>query len=116
MLQQSGVVFLPCAGYRDAGEVDYVNMIGGYWSSTAAGAEYARGMYFFSSTVDAYSLPLRSFGYSVRLVRDVEAPVYTDAPSEVLLDGENVTKILRNGQVIILREGREYTVLGEEVR
>ena len=116
VLQQSGAVFLPCAGYRDAGEVDYVNMIGGYWSSTAAGAEYARGMYFFSSTVDAYSLPLRSFGYSVRLVRDVEAPVYTDAPSEVLLDGENVTKILRNGQVIILREGREYTVLGEEVR
>lgn len=116
VLQQSGAVFLPCAGYRDAGEVDYVNMIGGYWSSTAAGAEYARGMYFFSSTVDAYSLPLRSFGYSVRLVRDVEAPVYTDAPSEGLIDGENVTKILRDGQVIILREGREYTVLGVERR
>lgn len=116
VLQQSGAVFLPCAGYRDAGEVDYVNMIGGYWSSTAAGAEYARGMYFFSSTVDAYSLPLRSFGYSVRLVRDVEAPVYTDAPSEGLIGGEKVTKILRDGQVIILREGREYTVLGVERR
>ncbi len=116
VLQQSGAVFLPCAGYRDAGEVDYVNMIGGYWSSTAAGAEYARGMYFFSSTVDAYSLPLRSFGYSVRLVRDVEAPVYTDAPSEGLIDGEKVTKILRDGQVIILREGREYTVWGVERR
>lgn len=114
LLQEAGVVFLPCAGFRDAGEVDYVNMVGGYWSSTAAGEQNARALYFFSNMVDANYLPLRSFGYSVRLVSEVEAPLVptdisapqTDEPTPA------VRKVLRNGQILILRDGNAYTPLG----
>ena len=118
LLQQAGAVFLPCAGYRDAGEVDYVNMIGGYWSATAAGTQYARGLYFFSSTIDAHSLPLRSFGYSVRLVQDVDTPpITTDIPSTLSTSAPDATtKVLRDGQVLILRGDKVFTVMGVEVK
>ena len=114
LLQEAGVVFLPCAGFRDAGEVDYVNMVGGYWSSTAAGEQNARALYFFSNMVDANYLPLRSFGYSVRLVSEVEAPVVpTDMTVPQAADTPSAArKVLRDGQFLILRDGNAYTALG----
>lgn len=114
-LQKAGVVFLPCAGFRDAGEVDYVNMVGGYWSSTAAGTDYARALYFFSTMVDASYLPLRSFGYSVRLVHDVAAPIATDVTSTDTQDRNcgRITKVLHNGQVLIIRSDKVYNIVGD---
>ena len=72
-LEAAGCVFLPAAGKRNGTTVDEVGSLGVYWSSTAYGIYYAYSLYFNSSSM----LPTRSagyryFGYSVRLVRDVE--------------------------------------------
>ena len=116
MLQTAGMVFLPCAGFRDAGEVDYVNMVGGYWSSTAYGSLNAKALYFFANMVDANYLPLRCFGYSVRLVKDADAPLIpTDNAqnnAQCTMRNAQCSKILINGQVVIIRDGKRYNTLG----
>ena len=115
-LQTAGMVFLPCAGFRDAGEVDYVNMVGGYWSSTAYGSLNAKALYFFSNMVDADYLPLRSFGYSVRLVKDAEAPLIpTDNAqnnAQCTMRNAQCSKMLIKGQMVIIRDDKCYNTLG----
>ena len=116
-LQEAGMVFLPCAGTREKGQAGRYGTIGGYWSSTTSGQTNVRGFFFFSARVDAFSWPMRSLGYSVRLVQDYVEPTYTDLPATNSAKGNNTaTKILRDGQVIILRDGKEYTILGQNIQ
>lgn len=115
-LQEAGMVFLPCAGTREKGQAGRYGTIGGYWSSTTSGQTNVRGFFFFSARVDAFSWPMRSLGYSVRLVQDYVEPTYTDLPATNSAKGNTATKILRDGQVIILRDGKEYTILGQNIQ
>lgn len=69
-LEVAGAVFLPCAGYRNGSDVDYVGSYGNYWSSSAYVSNYAGSVYFDSyyAYVDYYYY--YGNGYSVRLATE----------------------------------------------
>ena len=73
-LESHGCVFLPAAGYREGSSVRFDGSYGDYWSSTAHGsdADYAHDVYFESDNVSPAYTYDRYYGFSVRLVRDVE--------------------------------------------
>ena len=99
-MEQAGAVFLPCVGD-----------MGNYWSSTSNGATNAYGMYFSESAISTGYSVARSSSYAVRLVKDVK-----DAPTGVRdVQRTNVpcTKVIRDGQLLILRAGKTYNVLGQ---
>jgi len=76
VLEPAGAVFLPAAGKRASLSVYYVNVEGGYWSSS--GSSVAGGFghhdlaacFEFGSTRLGLNSESRSNGYSVRLVHD----------------------------------------------
>ena len=72
-LAAKGCVFLPAAGYRNNNWAYTDPALGNYWSSSShsSGSNYAT-MTFFSSATFAVDKSPRLYGYSVRLVRDVE--------------------------------------------
>ena len=72
-LADKGCVFLPAAGYRSGTSMNSVGAIGLYWSSspyTDVASAYC--VYFYSSYMDPADYFVRSYGFSVRLVRDAE--------------------------------------------
>ena len=72
-LEAKGCVFLPAAGYRSGTSVSSVGTIGLYWSSspyTDVASAYC--VYFYSSYMNPADYFVRSYGFSVRLVRDAE--------------------------------------------
>lgn len=87
-MEAAGAVFMPAAGYRGArpsGQQIYdVESIGAYWSSSNIkiddndnesddySTKYAYYVYFDSGIIGAYDHYNRSYGYSVRLVKDAK--------------------------------------------
>jgi len=71
-MEAAGCVFLPAAGYREGSTV-YDDSKGYYWSSTRGSNDHkADHVKFDSSKLDADTRYNRFYGYSVRLVREVE--------------------------------------------
>jgi len=65
-------IFLPAAGYRDAGNgmIDFSGRLGGYWSSSEHGV-FAHFLSFDHGSVDpANFIVYREVGYAVRCVAD----------------------------------------------
>ena len=114
LLEASGAVFLPAAGNRYAMKVSFVQNSGYYWSATPYGTERAAYMEFRSDYAKPQYLYVRN-GFSVRLVKNY-SNVSTDAASPSAIDTAPARKILRNGQVLIERGGKTYTLTGVEVK
>ena len=84
VLAQNGVVFLPVAGYRNlqAGTIIGADSRGDYWTGTASeGRESGSSKYYTAYRLafrdDIFALEgisRRNYGFSVRLVRDVDNP------------------------------------------
>ena len=72
VLEFSGCVFLPAAGFRNGTTVGRASSYGYYWSSTPRSASYAYNVYFNSGNLNPADFNNRRYGYSVRLVRQVE--------------------------------------------
>ncbi len=75
-LEEAGCVFLPGASRRNGKNVDdFYNTMAHYWSSTASGSDNAIKVEFFfqAQKMTIHGDP-RSYGNSVRLVRDVFPP------------------------------------------
>ena len=70
--ESAGCVFLPAAGRRNGTSVYTVGSYGGYWSSTAHGTGIAYDVYFYLDSVDPAKDYERVYGFSVRLVYDVQ--------------------------------------------
>ena len=71
--EAAGCVFLPAAGYRSGSTVSNAGTWGRYRSSSPSGINKAYYLNFDSSTLKPASNTLyRYYGFSVRLVRDVE--------------------------------------------
>ncbi len=70
VLEKSGALFLPCAGYRNGGEVKRIGSGGNYWSGSlgAEDADYAYELDFRDESVYVDD-DNRGYGYSVRLAR-----------------------------------------------
>lgn len=71
-LAAKGCVFLPAAGYRDGVKVNDVGIEGTYWSSTSGSASHAIDVWFYEEELHSDIDDKRFFGFSVRLVREVE--------------------------------------------
>ena len=76
-MENAGCVFLPAAGKRNGTTVDGLGSSAGgrYWSSTPTpsdGTYDAYYLYFFNGGVNPANDNYRFYGFSVRLVRDVE--------------------------------------------
>ena len=72
-METSGCVFLPAAGRREGSSVSNSGSVGGYWSATPAGY-FAYRVDFASFILNPETSSLdRTYGCSVRLVREVPA-------------------------------------------
>ena len=73
-LAAKGCVFLPAAGYRAGSSVSNAGSYGDYWSSSpyTSDVNYAYYVDFNSGSLSPANFNYRSFGLSVRLVREVE--------------------------------------------
>lgn len=70
--EAAGCVFLPAAGWRDGTTINNsINDRGYYWSTTPSNATAAKRM-FFAGGLELDGDNSRAFGFSVRLVREVE--------------------------------------------
>ncbi len=103
-LETSGVVFLPCA-----------EEMGMYWSATPNGQSDAYCMNFSEDSIAANTPASRTTPYSVRLVKDVKKTP-TDVEEIKNFELKISNKILRDGQIVIVRDGKTYSMIGTEVR
>ena len=72
-MESAGCVFLPAAGYRTSSSVSFDGTIGFYWSATSYGSNNAYDVNFNSGDLNpANENTTRYYGFSVRLVRQVE--------------------------------------------
>lgn len=100
LMETAGAVFLPCVGET-----------GSYWSATAKDENIAYGIYFYESAIQAGSSAARSSSYAVRLVKDVK-----ETPTDIPTTNDQrptANKILRNGQIVIIRDNKTYTMIGQ---
>ena len=112
-MQTAGAVFLPAAGYRGV-SVENESSNGLYWSSTQYSATKASYVYFGEDEAGVGN-DFRCFGHSVRLVQDVEVhtAIYDVKSQESNVESQ---KVLHDGQLLIVRNGKTYTMQGAEVR
>ena len=102
-LETSGAVFLPCA-----------EEMGMYWSATPDGQSNAYSMNFSEDSIAANTSASCTTPFSVRLVKDVkETPTDVEEIKNYELKISN--KILRNGQIVIVRNGEKYDATGKRV-
>ena len=75
--EAKGCVFLPAAGYREGKEVNYAGEYGHYWTSSSSTSygeyapRYAKMLNFADNWANLQTDESRSYGRSVRLVRNV---------------------------------------------
>ena len=69
-MEQAGAVFLPLSGCRWGADLD-IGTSSNYWSSTEDDKFYAYNVLFYSVYLNPKRSDLRSYGYSVRLVKDL---------------------------------------------
>ena len=76
IMQSHGAVFLPATGYRYGTDVGDVGSYGYYWLSSAFDSDYSdygdADYLYFSGGMIVGSNQFREFGFSVRLVQDVQ--------------------------------------------
>ena len=110
-------IFLPAAGYRDDTRLYGAGSYGYYWSSSLD-TDYPRNawfVYFGSGCVTRRDYRYRFYGQSVRPVQvsGTGTGIGDTAADVVATDAH---KIIRNGQVLIERNGKTYTLTGVETK
>ena len=119
-LEANGAVFIPMGSYRlDTVVLSYDDMHttpleGRYWTSTPDGDCYAKALVINQNGWESQSMP-RSYGLSVRLVKDVDSE---QGIEDVLFDDKQnrTRKILMDGVIYILRDGKIFTTTGVQVK
>lgn len=111
-----GAVFLPAAGTRNDGTIEFLKQRGCYWTP-----DVNTGMGGFLYLTDNYAptiafAPSKTKSCSIRPVREVAAPQGIEDPtSDSSLKGRG-KKLIKNGQLLIERNGKTYNALGAEVK
>ena len=80
-LETAGAVFLPAAGYRVHSNMYNVQNRGLYWSATEDSSTSARYLRFYSYEATVRYDYDRYFGFSVRLVKDLQQETVKSLPS-----------------------------------
>ena len=114
-MEPSGAVFLPAVGFREGVNADWVNVEGYYWSSTPSGNGSNAFFTRFNETVlDPSSNDHRNYGMAVRLVQD-----YTGGGTgcqQVMSEKLRAVKRIINGQIVIVRDGKMFNAIGQEIQ
>lgn len=114
--EAKGAVFLPAAGTRNDGTIEYLKQRGCYWTP-----DVNTGMGGFLYLTDNYAptiafAPSKTKGCSIRPVREVAAPQGIEDPTtDSSLKGRG-KKLIKDGQLLIERNGKTYNALGAEVQ
>ena len=129
LMEAAGAVFLPAAGVRTGADVSVAESVGLYHSATAVPADAQQteaatyALEFMEGDEDPYSLAPQAqmelhIGMAVRLIRSCEPDPETGiaVAATDILPTSAVRKVLRNGQVLIERGGKTYTLMGDEVK
>lgn len=113
VMEAAGAVFLPADGHRKGEK--YVNSGGiyGRYASSTPYSEICASMLVFDKAWIENSWYNRSWGVSVRLVTrpDSDYQGIDNAQSH-----KAAKKVLRDGQVLILMDGKQLNILGAEVK
>ena len=115
-LEAKGAVFLPMDGYRKGTEVyelpdgQSTATKGLYWTSSADGATKAHCL-LIDSVGTSFAAKNRAIGMSVRLVKDVNS----GQGIEETRAKTRAMKVLRDGQLFIIRDDQIFTVTGTKV-
>ena len=111
-------IFLPAAGYRIRTIFDAVGQTGHYWSSTVEENHCISAMEFrFTETFMRGSSAYRYCGLTVRPVQGGKTGTgITTTPQADDASATAARKVIRNGQVLIERAGKTYTITGVEVK
>ncbi len=108
-------IFLPAAGYLVDDSRYNAGMRGNYWSASLNEGEASYACYIdFNSSKQERTQYGRFYGRSIRAVR--ETAITTDIAAPTAADTATARKIIRNGQVLIERGGKTYTLTGVEVK
>ena len=110
-MEDAGAVFLPVADHRE-GVVTYDGDYGYYWTSSYDASKKAYCI-FFEGTSASITSDMRYRGQSVRLVQAYEVPT---AITEIHSNKSQSQKVFRDGQLLIERDGKTYTIMGQNVR
>lgn len=109
-MADAGAVFLPALGYRNATTPLFPGSAIAYWTSTVDGAKYV-ALTGSTDKVEYQSNPVE-YACPVRLVHIVD-------PNETGIIGIQkntaATKLLFDGQLLILRDGKTYNAQGVEL-
>ena len=88
-------------------------LVGHYWTSTIDGEGNAKSIQIDKNGFSIVSSP-RYLGMGVRLVKDAEG---TQGIEDIQVTDDNKTrKILMDGTLYIIRDGKVYNVTGVQVR
>lgn len=114
-MEAAGVVFLPFAGTRSLqNQVRNAGAEGIYWSSTYTGGTSKKAQRIcFDHRSAAVVGGAFNNAYSVRLVQDVTSG--TAVPATASEPATTVRKVLRNGQILIEKNGKTYNILGQSL-
>ena len=118
-LEANGAVFLPLDAYRvgiDIHGYDSSKSSGSeglYWTPTTDGDSQAKALHFDKDGWSTKSYP-RSYGLAVRLVKDVDSEQGIE--DVVVTEKDKTRKILMDGMIYIIRDGKIFTTTGVQVR
>ncbi len=113
-MQKAGAVFLPIGMSRLGNKIDTENKeVGHFWTSTPDNENSA----WSADIVDGYSLYSYCFsrqsGACVRLVSEDLTTGLSDMAGK---GAKEAKKVIRDGQILIVRDGVVYNILGAEVK
>ena len=115
VMADAGAVFLPCGGYGYEDEQGYhvedAEDHGAYWAADEHDATHANCLRFNLDNIHDLNYALKTNYYSVILVSPVP-------PTGLTVERMNVErmKVIRNGQVVIVHEGKAVNLLGQEIK
>ena len=121
-MEKKGAVFLPTTGLRYGTEVYYVESVGYYWSSTfrVYGKQGKWYIFLFNSPYDISPNQCNNspnpYGCPVRLVQDVDPAEGIEEVPSSLQGGAGGRLILRDGILLIEKNGKTYNAQGAEIK
>ena len=115
-MEKAGAVFLPAAGSRDGTVMSNVGEYGLYWSSSPYDVYSAHYMFFDATCLFPQYNLYRYHGLPVRLVKPAPSGATGMEQANSQEPIANSQKLLRDGQLLILRDGKMYNVMGVEIR
>lgn len=110
-LEQQGVIFLPVTGYREGTNIFNATSKAWYWTADPEKDIYGHYM-TFTAAGHAYAYGPRHRGQAVRLIQEVENP---QGVEDVNVNAKAV-KVIKDGQLLIEKNGKTYNALGAEVQ